>query len=102
MDKATVYNTERSFETTMPAANITLNAEFSAIPIVKAPKKVVMSSAKNASKLSVTVKWKKTACTKYEVQIATNKKFKKGLKQKTVKSSKSSYTFKKLKKNKVY
>ena len=50
--------------------------------------------------------WKKNSAkekvTSYEIQLAKDKKFKKGLKKKTVKASKKSLTVKKLKSKKKY
>ena len=68
---------------------------------VKKPAKVKITKAKNVKTKKLTVKWKKTSKAKgYQIQIATNKKFKKGKKTKTL--SKTTYSFKKLKKNKYY
>ena len=68
---------------------------------VKKPAKVKITKAKNVKTKKLTVKWKKTSKAKgYQIQIATNKKFTKGKKTKTL--SKTTYSFKKLKKNKYY
>ena len=68
---------------------------------VKKPGKVKITKAKNVKTKKLTVKWKKTSKAKgYQIQIATNKKFTKGKKTKTL--SKTTYSFKKLKKNKYY
>ena len=66
-------------------------------------KKVKVASAK-AGKKSVKVTWKKVKGIKgYQIQYSTNKKFKKGNKTITVKSTKStSATIKKLKSKKKY
>ena len=68
---------------------------------VKKPGKVKITKAQNVKTKKVTVKWKKTSKAKgYQIQIASNKKFTKGKKTKTL--SKTTYSFKKLKKNKYY
>ena len=68
---------------------------------VKKPGKVKITKAKNVKTKKLTVKWKKTSKAKgYQIQIASNKKFTKGKKTKTL--SKTTYSFKKLKKNKYY
>lgn len=68
---------------------------------VKKPAKVKITKAKNVKTKKLTVKWKKTSKAKgYQIQIASNKKFTKGKKTKTL--SKTIYSFKKLKKNKYY
>ena len=68
---------------------------------VKKPGKVKITKAQNVKTKEVTVKWKKTSKAKgYQIQIASNKKFTKGKKTKTL--SKTTYSFKKLKKNKYY
>ena len=68
---------------------------------VKKPAKVKITKAQNVKTKKLTVKWKKTSKAKgYQIQIATNKKFTKGKKTKTL--SKTTYSFKKLKKNKYY
>lgn len=68
---------------------------------VKKPGKVKITKAKNVKTKKLTVKWKKTSkANGYQIQIATNKKFTKGKKTKTL--SKTTYSFKKLKKNKYY
>ena len=68
---------------------------------VKKPGKVKITKAKNVKTKKLTVKWKKTSKAKgYQIQIASNKKFTKGRKTKTL--SKTTYSFKKLKKNKYY
>lgn len=64
---------------------------------VKKPAKAKISSAKNVKTKKITVKWKKvTGATKYQVRTVLGKK--------TVKktTTKTTYTFKKLKKNKTY
>lgn len=68
---------------------------------VKKPGKVKITKAKNVKTKKLTVKWKKVSKAKgYQIQIASNKKFTKGKKTKTL--SKTTYSFKKLKKNKYY
>lgn len=68
---------------------------------VKKPAKVKIKKAQNVKTKKLTVKWKKTSKAKgYQIQIASNKKFTKGKKTKTL--SKTTYSFKKLKKNKYY
>lgn len=69
--------------------------------VVKKPAKVKITKAKNVKTKKLTVKWKKTSKAKgYQIQIASNKKFTKGKKTKTL--SKTIFSFKKLKKNKYY
>ena len=68
---------------------------------VKKPGKVKITKAKNVKTKKLTVKWKKVSKAKgYQIQIASNKKFTKGKKTKTL--SKTTYSFKKLKKNMYY
>ena len=68
---------------------------------VKKPAKVKITKAQNVKTKKLTVKWKKTSKAKgYQIQIASNKKFTKGKKTKSL--SKTTYSFKKLKKNKYY
>lgn len=87
-----------STSTSAPAAQTTAQP---AAP--KNNKKVKVASAK-AGKKSVKVTWKKVKGIKgYQIQYSTNKKFKKGNKTITVKSTKStSATIKKLKSKKKY
>lgn len=87
-----------STSTSAPAAQTTAQP---AAP--KNNKKVKVASAK-AGKKSVKVTWKKVKGIKgYQIQYSTNKKFKKGNKTITVKSTKStSATIKKLKSKKTY
>ena len=87
-----------STSTSAPAAQTTTQP---AAP--KNNKKVKVASAK-AGKKSVKVTWKKVKGIKgYQIQYSTNKKFKKGNKTITVKSTKStSATIKKLKSKKKY
>ena len=87
-----------STSTSAPAAQTTAQP---AAP--KNNKKVNVASAK-AGKKSVKVTWKKVKGIKgYQIQYSTNKKFKKGNKTITVKSTKStSATIKKLKSKKIY
>ena len=61
-------------------------------------------SVQKAKKKSFVAKWEKVSGVKgYQLQYATNKKFTKGKKTKTVKGAKkTSVTIKKLKKNKKY
>jgi len=70
------------------------------VPEVKAPAKVKNLKA-SAAKKKVTLKWKKLSkVAGYEVKIALNKKFKKGLK--TAVTKKNKITIKKLKSKKTY
>lgn len=87
-----------STSTSAPAAQTTAQPE-----APKNNKKVNVASAK-AGKKSVKVTWKKVKGIKgYQIQYSTNKKFKKGNKTITVKSTKStSATIKKLKSKKTY
>ncbi|MCD7796655.1 MAG: fibronectin type III domain-containing protein [Clostridiales bacterium] len=58
-------------------------------------KKVTVKSAKSSAKKRITVKWKTTACTGYEIQWSTTKKFTSNRKTVTVSGkSKSSKTIK--------
>lgn len=90
--------TAPSTSTSAPAAQTTAQP---AAP--KNNKKVKVASAK-AGKKSIKVTWKKVKGIKgYQIQYSTNKKFKKGNKTITVKSTKStSATIKKLKSKKKY
>lgn len=63
-------------------------------------KKISLKSVKNKKGRKIKVIYKKAANYSYQIMIATNKKFSKNVK--TYKTSKSSYTIKNLKKNKVY
>ena len=64
------------------------------------PGKVVIRKAKNIKKRTVSLKWKKISkAKKYQVQYATNKKFKKA---KTKITKKTYIKIKKLKKKKYY
>lgn len=71
------------------------------VTIKVSPKKQSVKSAKTAKGRKLTVKWAKDKMASgYQVQISTDKKFKKNLKKKNV--SKTSYTFTKLKPGKKY
>lgn len=87
-----------SISTSAPAAQTTTQPT-----APKNNKKVKVASAK-AGKKSIKVTWKKVKGIKgYQIQYSTNKKFKKGNKTITVKSTKStSATIKKLKSKKKY
>lgn len=67
-------------------------------------KKTSFKSAKNAKGKKIALKWKKnTSGTGYQIQYATDKKFKKECKTKTISKNKTtSYTIKSLKKKKTY
>ncbi|MBR1629540.1 MAG: leucine-rich repeat protein [Lachnospiraceae bacterium] len=72
---------------------------------VKKPAKPTLSSVKGSkgSKGSITAKWKKTTCSGYVVEYATDKNFKKNRKTLTVKGgTKTNTTIKSLKKNQTY
>lgn len=65
------------------------------------PAKVKVKSVKNLKGKKLKVSWKKVkGATEYDVQIARNKKMKKG--EKTKSTKKTSYTFKKMKKKVTY
>ena len=71
------------------------------VTIKVSPKKQSVGSAKAAKGRKLTVKWAKDKMASgYQVQIGTDKKFKKNVKSKNV--SKASYTFKKLKAGRKY
>ena len=66
------------------------------------PKKVKLKKPKLSEK-AITVKWKKSrGISGYQITLATNKRFTKGVKTVTVKAGKSAYKFKKLKSGKKY
>lgn len=68
---------------------------------VTKPAKVTIKSLKTGGrKLKIT--WKAATCTKYQVYVATNKKFTKGVKKYTVSSKYKVKTLKKLKKGQMY
>lgn len=78
-------------------ADLTITAKWAKVSVSKAK----LSSAKNSKKKTLVVKAKKTSgAAGYEYIIATNKKFKKNVKKST--TTKTSVTFKKLKKGKTY
>jgi FtsZ-interacting cell division protein ZipA len=93
--------------TTAPANNITTTTATStsktAVAKIKAPKKTSIKKVKGAKK-AISVTWKKVSGVKgYQVQVATNKKFKKNKKTVTVKKQKTTKTtVKKLKAKKKY
>lgn len=71
------------------------------VTVKVSPKKQSVKSAKAAAGRKLTVKWTKDKMASgYQVQVATDKKFKKNMKSKTL--SKTSYTFTKLKTGKKY
>ena len=73
------------------------------IQIVEKPDRVILRSPSTSSKHSVTVKWKKQKCDGYQVQIATNSKFTKGVKTYRIKNDETlKKTVKSLKKGKKY
>ncbi len=78
-------------------ADLTITAKWAKVSVSKAK----LSSAKNSKKKTLVVKAKKTrGAAGYEYIIATDKKFKKNVKKST--TTKTSVTFKKLKKGKTY
>ena len=93
--------------TTAPANNITTTTTTStsqaAVAKIKAPKKTSIKKVKGAKK-AISVTWKKVSGVKgYQIQVATDKKFKKNKKTVTVKKQKTTKTtVKKLKANKKY
>ena len=77
--------------------DLTITAKWAKVSVSKAK----LSSAKNSKKKTLVVKAKKTSgVAGYEYIIATDKKFKKNVKKST--TTKTSVTFKKLKKGKTY
>ena len=93
--------------TTAPANNITTTTATStsktAVAKIKAPKKTSIKKVKGVKK-AISVTWKKVSGVKgYQVQVATNKKFKKNKKTVTIKKQKTTKaTVKKLKAKKKY
>ncbi len=84
-------------------AIITINAgnAIQKVTVKVKPKKPSVKSTKTVKGKKLTVKWSKDkTASGYQVQISTDKKFKKNVKAK--KLAKTSYTFKKLKKGKKY
>ena len=78
-------------------ADLTITAKWAKVSVSKAK----LSSAKNSKKKTLVVKAKKTSgAAGYEYIIATDKKFKKNVKKSS--TTKTSVTFKKLKKGKTY
>lgn len=67
---------------------------------VTSPRKVVLNSAKSKSKKKITVKYKKTTGSGYQVQWSISKSFKGNVKSKT--TTKTTYTFKTSKSKKKY
>lgn len=60
------------------------------VTITVKPKKVTLSSAKATKSKTITVKWKKdTKATGYTLQYSTDKKFKKNVKNVTIKNNKT-------------
>ena len=85
------------------AAVITIKAgnTVKEVTVKVSPKKPSVKSAKAEKGRKLAVKWNKDKMASgYQVQISTDKKFKKGVK--SAKLSKTSYTFKKLKAGKKY
>jgi hypothetical protein len=67
------------------------------------PAKVKLSTATNVRTKKITINWKKTDSTSYEVQYSTSNKFDKAVKTiKNLSASKTSYTTSSLLKNKTY
>ena len=93
--------------TTAPANNITTTTTTStsqaAVAKIKAPKKTSIKKVKGAKK-AISVTWKKVSGVKgYQVQVATDKKFKKNKKTVKIKKQKTTkVTIKKLKAKKKY
>ena len=93
--------------TTAPANNITTTTTTStsqaAVAKIKAPKKTSIKKVKGAKK-AILVTWKKVSGVNgYEIQVATDKKFKKNKKTVTIKKQKTTKTtVKKLKAKKKY
>ena len=82
--------------TTAPANNITTTTTTStsqtAVAKIKAPKKTSIKKVKGAKK-AISVTWKKVSGVKgYQVQVATNKKFKKNKKTVTIKKQNTTKT----------
>lgn len=100
-------NTEEDDDTiSMPSSSVTAkptasthSGAASAKRITK-PAKVKLIVAKNQKSKKISLKWKKISGAKgYQIQYATNKKFKS---KKTKTTTKLRYTIKKLKKKKTY
>lgn len=72
------------------------------IKITVKPKKIAFSSVRNDKAGRITLKWKGTRCSKYEIQYSLKKNFKSGVKTITVKSGITSKAITKLKKKKTY
>ena len=82
------------------SAQITSKPRVNVTEKVKEPSKVVLLSVKNIHGEKISIKWRKNKTSKgYQIQYATNKKYKKG---KKITTSKTKYTIKKLKKKKTY
>lgn len=82
---------------------VTPTAKPSVAPKITAPAKVKLISVKNKKGKKAIITWKKnTKASGYEIQFATNKKFKKAKKVTIKNSSISKTTLKKLKKKKTY
>ena len=93
--KVTVKNTGVA-TITIKSGNVTRR-----VTIKVRPKKISVKSAKTAKGRKLTVKWAKDKMASgYQVQVSTDKKFKKNVKSK--KLTKTSYTFTKLKTGKKY
>lgn len=69
---------------------------------VTSPKKVTMKKVTSLGKKAIRVTWKKTSCSGYQIMIATNKKFSKGVKKYIVSSKVTSKKITGLKKGKKY
>lgn len=65
-----------------------------------APEKIIIKKIKNTAKKTITIKYKNIKARGYQIQIASNKKFKKGKKNKY--TTKTTVKIKKLKKGKTY
>lgn len=82
------------------SAQITSKPRVNVTEKVKEPSKVVLLSVKNIHGKKISIKWRKNKTAKgYQIQYATNKKYRKA---KKITTSKTKYTIKKLKKKKTY
>ena len=97
----TAVPTSTQEPTTTPTATPTANNPQPANTTVAKPGKVKISSVKNSQKKTIALKWTAVSGVKgYEIQVAQDKKFSKGLKKKN--TSGTSLKIKKLKKGKKY
>ena len=92
-----VEKTTTTRPTAKPSTNVATKAPRETTTKVKVPAKVKISSAKNLKGKKIAIKWKKVkTATKYQVKAVL------GSKAITKKTTKTSYTIKKLKRKKIY